>query len=207
MSDEHKEQRRLQILEAAERVFIRKGYEPTTMKDIVEEAAMSRGWIYLYFQTKEEIFASLLEKLDRECLQLFSMMGQGDGSIWETLEASFIAQKEEVVSLKESMSPVLYEYFLTGWRDERRQAILRQRSDIAIQGLAELLQAGVDRGEFVPTLPIPLIARISASFLEGIHTHSLAIGAEQADASAQLDALIAYMKTLLGVGISADDSN
>ncbi|MGG1311241.1 MULTISPECIES: helix-turn-helix domain-containing protein [Cohnella] len=56
----------MQILEAAERVFTRKGYEPATIKDIVEEANMSRGWIYLYYQTKEEIFEDLMEKIDQD---------------------------------------------------------------------------------------------------------------------------------------------
>ena len=52
VSDEHKELRIQQILLAASEVFKSKGYEQATLKDIVEEAGMSRGWIYLYFKDK-----------------------------------------------------------------------------------------------------------------------------------------------------------
>ena len=64
VSEEHKEQRKHQILTASMGVFKRKGYEKATLKDIVEEAGMSRGWIYLYFTDKIEIFEALLLSLD-----------------------------------------------------------------------------------------------------------------------------------------------
>ena len=55
----------MQIL-AAKRVFVEKGYGAVTLKDIVEETGMSRGWIYLYFQSKDEIFKALLDHQDAQ---------------------------------------------------------------------------------------------------------------------------------------------
>ena len=66
LTDDRKEQRSLQILEAAKRVFVEKGYGAVTLKDIVEETGMSRGWIYLYFQSKDEIFEALLDHQDAQ---------------------------------------------------------------------------------------------------------------------------------------------
>src|SRR5512146_1787171 len=58
MSDNDKRQQ--QILDAAEAVIIRLGYDKTTMSDIAEEAGASRRTVYLYFQGKEELFEALL---------------------------------------------------------------------------------------------------------------------------------------------------
>src|SRR5512141_804261 len=58
MSDN--DERQQQILDAAEAVIIRLGYDKTTMSDIAEEAGASRGTVYLYFQGKEELFEALL---------------------------------------------------------------------------------------------------------------------------------------------------
>ena len=58
MSDNNNRQQ--QILDAAEAVIIRLGYDKTTMSDIAEEAGASRGTVYLYFKGKEELFEALL---------------------------------------------------------------------------------------------------------------------------------------------------
>ncbi len=52
--------RRKQVLEAALKVFARKGYHDTSISEIVETAAISRGTFYLYFDNKRAIFEELL---------------------------------------------------------------------------------------------------------------------------------------------------
>jgi len=54
-----RERRRQQILVAAKRVFTQKGYEKSTMEDIAREAELSPGTLYLYFKSKDELYASL----------------------------------------------------------------------------------------------------------------------------------------------------
>mgnify|MGYP000998877365 CR=1 FL=1 len=49
-------ERRAQIVEAALACFSRKGYVHTTMDDIVVESGLSKGSIYWYFKSKDEIF-------------------------------------------------------------------------------------------------------------------------------------------------------
>jgi len=57
-----KEQRTHGILEAARRQFEAKGFLNTTLQDVAKEAEISVGLIYRYFQSKEDIFASLALK-------------------------------------------------------------------------------------------------------------------------------------------------
>jgi AcrR family transcriptional regulator len=55
------EDRREQIIEAALRVFARKGFYGSTNKDIAKEAGITPGLIYHYFESKEELLKAAIE--------------------------------------------------------------------------------------------------------------------------------------------------
>ena len=61
VSDEHKQRRREEILEGAQRAFARHGYEGATVTRLEEETGLSRGAIFNYFENKEAIFVSLVK--------------------------------------------------------------------------------------------------------------------------------------------------
>ncbi|MNS64025.1 putative HTH-type transcriptional regulator YfiR [compost metagenome] len=199
ISDEVKELRRQQILGAAEQVFIRTGYELATMKNIVEEADMSRGWIYLYFQTKEEIFEALIAKYEQENERMLGELIACSPSSWAALETLLTEQKKDMTTIENSLASAYYEYFLSGYRDKDRRIRLIRRYETGLSYVIRLIESGIAKGEFHPTLHTGLIAKIITSHLEGIMSLSMAVGAEHAEASAQIDALIPYFKILLGV--------
>lgn len=203
ISDEVKEQRRQQILDAAEQVFIRTGYELATMKNIVEEAEMSRGWIYLYFQTKEEIFEALITKYELESEHMFSQLIASSPSLWSALETLLSEQKKAMNTLENSLVSAYYEYFLSGYRDKERRSRLIRHFETSLGLITRLIETGIAKGEFHPTLPTELISKIITSNLEGIMSLAMAVGTEQAEAAAQVDALIPYFKILLGVNEQA----
>jgi AcrR family transcriptional regulator len=55
LSDDYREARRRQVLDAAVVCFARTGFHRTSMQDIVAESGLSPGAIYRYFTGKEEI--------------------------------------------------------------------------------------------------------------------------------------------------------
>ena len=55
-----KEQRRKDILNAAEKLFFSKGYENVSLKDIAKEVKLGRSTLYLYFENKEELFFAVV---------------------------------------------------------------------------------------------------------------------------------------------------
>src|SRR5262245_35543941 len=59
--------RRVHILAAAERAFLREGFHATSMQDVAAEAGMSPGNLYRYFRSKEAIVAGLCAR-DQETL-------------------------------------------------------------------------------------------------------------------------------------------
>src|SRR5215211_287717 len=60
VTEEHLEARRRQILSAALRCFARQGFHRTTMQDIFEEAELSPGAVYSYFEGKDELIAAII---------------------------------------------------------------------------------------------------------------------------------------------------
>ncbi len=54
------EWRHREILEAARRIFARLGYAATNVEEIAKEAGMAKGTVYLYFKSKEDVFAEVL---------------------------------------------------------------------------------------------------------------------------------------------------
>ena len=66
------EDRSEQIIDAALRVFSRKGFTKATNKDIAREAGITPGLIYYYFENKEALFRALVES--RSPLRLLSSL-------------------------------------------------------------------------------------------------------------------------------------
>jgi AcrR family transcriptional regulator len=63
VSEEHLEQRRRQILDAARRCFIRQGVHATSMQDIMAESQLSAGAVYRYFKSKNDIIAAIVSSV------------------------------------------------------------------------------------------------------------------------------------------------
>ena len=55
-----KEQRRTEILDAAERLFFSRGYEDVSMDEIAREVELNKATLYLYFKNKEALFAAIV---------------------------------------------------------------------------------------------------------------------------------------------------
>ncbi|WP_446897120.1 TetR/AcrR family transcriptional regulator [Clostridium sp. LBM24168] len=58
--EKEKEIRRKDIIEAAEKAFFTKGYDNTTMDDVAKEAEFSKRTVYVYFNSKEQIYFEVM---------------------------------------------------------------------------------------------------------------------------------------------------
>ena len=57
------EERKKEILDIAEALFIAKGYEETSTTDILERVGIARGTLYYHFKSKEEILDALIDRI------------------------------------------------------------------------------------------------------------------------------------------------
>ncbi|MBS7539657.1 TetR/AcrR family transcriptional regulator [Ancylobacter lacus] len=62
----HDAEKRRQILEGARRVFLALGFDSAHMAEIARAAGVSKGTLYVYFASKQELFSALV---DEECTQ------------------------------------------------------------------------------------------------------------------------------------------
>jgi AcrR family transcriptional regulator len=62
VTQEYRDARREQILDAARRCFLRKGFHETSMQDLFAEAKLSSGAVYRYFNSKNDMIIAIAEE-------------------------------------------------------------------------------------------------------------------------------------------------
>lgn len=97
------------ILKAAEKVFAKKGFFPTRIDDIAEEAGVAKGTIYLYFPDKQSIYVSLLDNRLVEMIDFLEKVGSERIKATEKLEKIFNALFDSFSEVKGMISLVTIE--------------------------------------------------------------------------------------------------
>src|ERR671922_2170619 len=57
------DERKSQILNAAEDVFTQKGFDEARMDDIADKTGLSKGTLYLYFKSKDDLIIAILDHI------------------------------------------------------------------------------------------------------------------------------------------------
>ena len=89
--EREKELRRQSILHVAEKLFLEDNYINTTMEQIAEECEISRGTLYLYFKSKEEILVELSLHSMETLLQTMKETVKGSDPIERQIECVGVA--------------------------------------------------------------------------------------------------------------------
>lgn len=63
------EERRNEILDAAEKLFSEKGFDGTSTNDILDEVGIARGTLYYHFKSKEDILDAMIERMTGRLIQ------------------------------------------------------------------------------------------------------------------------------------------
>ena len=84
-SDELTNRRRLQIIEAAERSFRKRGFHATTLREIAAEFGMSVGHIYNYFSGKDAILEALIHQKIDDFLSILTRPHPGANTLRDRL--------------------------------------------------------------------------------------------------------------------------
>ena len=135
ISEERKAERREQILDGAQRAFARYGFEGATVRRLEEETGLSRGAIFNYFESKDDLFLQLCRRDGERMSALFV-----EGGVAAVLKAML------------EVDPAWYGVYLELTRrvrtDERfRSRLEEQTEDIRPVNRARIEQAQRD-GEF-----------------------------------------------------------
>jgi len=144
--EKRKEQYRIEILQSAAKVFAHQGFHLTTMEAVAEECGWSKGTLYLYFKSKEDLFFSILiEKMDQYSAALLNDLKISQG-IEEKISAFIEAQFRFFTENKHFFQLVITEQGKvmhgsdSGLREKlinRQQAHIEQVSQVLGQGMPE----------------------------------------------------------------------
>ena len=75
-------ERRDQIIEAAERLFYEKGYEQTSVQDVLDALSLSKGGFYHYFQSKIELLEAVCRRQSvRDAEEMTAAVARQEGAV------------------------------------------------------------------------------------------------------------------------------
>ncbi|MCT7378446.1 TetR/AcrR family transcriptional regulator [Chelativorans salis] len=138
--------RSAELLDCAQRLFFKHGYDNTTVNDIIREAGISKGAFYHYFASKEALLEALSARLARESLdELQPIIDDSSLDAVERLNALFAGSRR----LKVELAPQMRSTFDVIFRPEN--IVLFHRIDQAVSAvvmplIAEILAQGAEEG-------------------------------------------------------------
>ena len=195
ITEKQKEAVRMDILQAARAVFLDKGYEAASMKEIVESSGRSFGGVYLYYANKEDVFLDLLRRQFEEMAARFAP--DKPLGAWEAFERFLGEQEKRASEAEGGLAPCMFEYFIVGRRDEKRRALIEERHRAVFGGVMSLVQDGIERGEYRPSAPAASFVHWLVSFLDGIFLESIVSGSERIELAGQFELLRSMCKSIL----------
>ena len=154
------------IVESALIVFSKYGYDKTRMDDIAEAAKVSKGTLYLYFRSKEELFYAISET---NILRLK-----------EQLSTLMATRKEELVSNAEKFyenfhnengqdfDKVFFEIIAESPRNPKLKRMLYEHRLRIIDIVTEYLNLQVERDLFAKDVDIKAISAGLVSLFNGL---------------------------------------
>ncbi|MHC4981750.1 MAG: TetR/AcrR family transcriptional regulator [Planctomycetota bacterium] len=199
--DEHLEQRRREILQAAEKQFDANGYSATTMEAIAGSAGISKGSIYNYFSSKHDLF-----------MELF-------GNYCANSEADFERRLKQPISATQKLHQMLdywfamlgqhtrigslvLEYWSAAARQKKRGGFsewFSEKYSEWTEKLSGVIAEGIERGEFREGLDPRVAARLIHAILDGITIRGIL------DQNTKVDAdFLESMKQAILTGLTAE---
>jgi AcrR family transcriptional regulator len=147
-----KENRKNTILRAARRLFFDRGFKAVTVDNIAAKAEVSKGSIYLCFESKEEIYAQILIS--------------DNIALYERIK-NFSATEATAAQLLLEFARIYVDYFLNDnelfrilmtfmMQTSQMNLIEKQKDELIwstnqnIKIISEIIQKGIDSGEFSP---------------------------------------------------------
>ena len=134
-------------MDAASEVFAEKGVHETRMDDIVKESGLSKGTLYWYFKSKDEIILSIFERMFSREFQEIENLVDADGSATERM-LYFAERASEDVRRMLRLMPLAYEFMAWAFRRKFVQDAFKLYVNKFMDILVPLLQQGIDSGEF-----------------------------------------------------------
>lgn len=140
-----------EIVDAALSLFVERGFAATRLDDVAERAGVSKGTVYLYFDSKEALLAEAVgrdigpmlgdfaRRIDDDSLSASALIEIFMRRWWSVLSASNLQGVPKLMVSESGNFPELARQFVVGF-------VARMQDEV----LAAVLRKGIARGEFAP---------------------------------------------------------
>ncbi len=152
--ERRKEARPGELLDAALDLFLEKGFAATRVEEVAQRAGVSKGTLFLYFSSKEELFKAVVrENISGRFTEWAEELKTYEGSSEDLLRYCMTSWWERVGSTKASGIPKL----MMGEAGNFPELTQFFQQEVVQPGnalIARILQRGVERGEFRAVDPV-----------------------------------------------------
>jgi AcrR family transcriptional regulator len=171
--EERKAQTRMDLLDAAARVFAREGYHAASVDDVAAEAGYTKGAFYSNFESKDDVFATLVEDRSKSWVMAVARGYAGEGPLQERLRAG-----SDVLTrmLEQESDWILLSFEL--WSQSVRDEKMRRRIAACYEECREVIAtliAGIEKESGRrPPMPADRIAALTIAMTDGFALQMLA---------------------------------
>ena len=144
------------IAKVAWRLFHEKGYDATTIDDIIEQSGTSKGSFYHYYSGKDALLATLPEIFDAKYEEAIGTLDPEMNSYDKLLELCYIVHDMINEEIPIGLLASLYSSQVVTKGDKH----LLDRNRFYYRMVTELVDEGQRRGQIISTMPYYEIARI-----------------------------------------------
>lgn len=176
VSDSHKEKKKKEILASALVCFAKKGFQVATIDDIVVHSGISKGAIYNYFKSKDEIYLELMNADTKETYEsLVKDLSTYESAI-EKIHFLFNVYSQVDFSNKEIQGKFIVhdEFKLHAARHpDLAEKLTDRRKHYFVNLLAGIVKDGQESGEIKKDLQPEIMADLFWSMINGVTVQSV----------------------------------
>jgi AcrR family transcriptional regulator len=171
--ERRKDARPGEILAAALELFVEKGFAATRLEDVAQRAGVSKGTVYLYFDSKEDLFKSVVRSgIVRAIEEAEKLVAGFEGSSAELLRRIYAGWWENIGGTKLSGIPKLMISEAQNFPELARfyyEEVIQRGSKL----FGRAIRRGIDSGEFRPVdVDYTVRAMVSPLVMRAILEHS-----------------------------------
>ncbi|GAA0352831.1 TetR/AcrR family transcriptional regulator [Bacillus horti] len=175
VSEEYKEKKKEQILTSALACFAQKGFTAATIDDIVAHSGISKGSIYNYYKSKDDIYIDLLNTNTshymEQITEQFSKLHSAIDKITFLFDHYINVDPQDEQRL--GYVSVFYEFIFHSTRDEDIHALVTKRKNHLLKLMKDIIEQGQQAGEVKKELDPELYAYKFWIMIDGVSIQSV----------------------------------
>lgn len=142
-------QRKAELVQAARRLFQTKGYDQTTMQDVMDDLGIAKGTIYHYFKSKEDLLEAVTEYIVDENIQrMQTILDQAEGNALQKMR--MLIEAGSIAADNSEILEHLHQPGNTGMHIHLLAATLEKQAQL----YAQLFRQGCAEGIFQTDTPL-----------------------------------------------------